>query len=119
MSAQAPAWPLRTKKSPCGGKTLRPPTAKETHLLTATPESAARPSASAPVPSDNAVKQQPVALEVPVSVNGARTVEGSAKREPFSEATKTVLIFGSGAVIRLASSVAPGQLLFLTNEKTK
>jgi len=95
------------------------PIAKENDLLTATPESAARPSASAPVPSDNAVKQQPVALEVPVSVNGARTVEGSAKREPFSEATKTVLIFGSGAVIRLASSVAPGQLLFLTNEKTK
>ncbi|MGB2901210.1 MAG: energy transducer TonB [Candidatus Acidiferrum sp.] len=95
------------------------PIAKENDLLTATPESASRPSASAPVPSDNAVKQQPVALEVPVSVNGARTVEGSAKREPFSEATKTVLIFGSGAVIRLASSVAPGQLLFLTNEKTK
>ncbi len=95
------------------------PIAKENDLLTATPESAARPSASATVPSDNAVKQQPVALEVPVSVNGARTVEGSAKREPFSEATKTVLIFGSGAVIRLASSVAPGQLLFLTNEKTK
>src|SRR5437879_2372335 len=95
------------------------PIAKENDLLTATPESAARPSASAPVPSDNAVKQQPVALEVPVSVNGTRTVEGSAKREPFSEATKTVLIFGSGAVIRLASSVAPGQLLFLTNEKTK
>src|SRR6267378_6727939 len=95
------------------------PVAKENDTLTATPESAARPSASAPVPSDIAVKQQPVALEVPVSVNGARTVEGSAKREPFSEATKTVLVFGSGAVIRLGSSVAPGQLLFLTNEKTK
>ena len=95
------------------------PIAKENDTLTATPESAARPSASAPVPSDNAAKQQPVALEVPVSVNGARAVEGSAKREPFSEATKTVLIFGSGAVIRLASTVAPGQLLFLTNEKTK
>src|SRR5882724_9245750 len=95
------------------------PIAKENDILTATPESAARPSAGAPVPSDNAIKQQPVALEVPVSVNGARTVEGSAKREPFSEATKTVLIFGSGAVIRLASSVSPGQLLFLTNEKTK
>jgi len=54
-----------------------------------------------------------------VSVNGARAVEGSDKREPFSESTKTVLIFGSGAVIRLSSSVAPGQLLFLTNEKTK
>jgi hypothetical protein len=62
---------------------------------------------------------QPVALEVPVTVNGARTIEGSDKREPFSETTKTVLIFGNGAVIRLTSSVAPGQLLFLTNERTK
>src|SRR5207245_4393270 len=70
-------------------------------------------------PSDTAIKQQPVALEVPVTVNGARAVDGSDKREPFSESTKTVLIFGSGAVIRLSSSVAPGQLLFLTNEKTK
>src|SRR5229473_2150685 len=119
MFAQDPVWTLRTAKSSFVSENFMAPIAKENDLLTATPESAARPSASAPVPSDNAVKQQPVALEVPVSVNGARTVEGSAKREPFSEATKTVLIFGSGAVIRLASSVAPGQLLFLTNEKTK
>ena len=41
------------------------------------------------------------------------------KREPFSETTQTVLVFGNGAVIRLASAVTPGQLLFLTNEKTK
>jgi len=67
----------------------------------------------------NAPATQPVALEVPVTVNGARTVEGSDKREPFSETTKTVLIFSHGAVIRLASSVAPGQLLFLTNENSK
>src|SRR5476649_333444 len=79
---------------------------KENQVLTAIPEtSAARP--------------QPVALEVAVTVNGARTVPGSDKREPFSESTKTVLIFGHGAVVRLTSSVAPGQLLFLTNEKTK
>jgi TonB family protein len=95
------------------------PIAKENEILSATPETAARPSSAASVPADNASKQQPVALEVPVSVNGARTVEGSDKREPFSETTKTVLVFGSGAVIRLASSVTPGQLLFLTNEKTK
>ena len=30
-----------------------------------------------------------------------------------------MLIFGHGAVVRLASSVAPGQLLFITNDKTK
>src|SRR5215470_14416030 len=32
---------------------------------------------------------QPVALEISVSVNGVRTVEGSDKREPFSETTQT------------------------------
>ena len=95
------------------------PIAKENEILTATPETVTRPSVTSSVPADNAIKQQPVALEVSVSVNGARTVEGSDKREPFSETTKTVLVFGNGAVIRLASSVAPGQLLFLTNEKTK
>src|SRR5438270_8347675 len=70
-------------------------------------------------PGDSTAKPQPVALEVAITVNGARNIEGSDKREPFSESTKTVMVHGSGAVIRLSSSVAPGQLLFLTNEKTK
>src|SRR6202022_1884319 len=69
--------------------------------------------------AETAGRVQPVALEVPVSVNGARTLEGSDTREPFSETTKTVLVLGNGAVIRLNAPVAPGQLLFLTNEKTK
>jgi hypothetical protein len=64
-------------------------------------------------------KSQPVALEVTVTVNGARAIAGSDKREPFSEVTKTVLVLGNGAVIRLSSPVSPGQLLFLTNERTK
>ena len=96
-----------------------PPTLKDAVNLTAKPESAARTASGSALPGDSAIKQQPVALEVPVTVNGARAAEGSDKREPFSESTKTVLIFGGGAVIRLSSSVAPGQLLFLTNEKTK
>src|SRR5690242_730326 len=91
-----------------------PPTVKENETSAAKTESGQRSSSG-----DSSVKQQPVALEVPVSVNGARATEGSDKREPFSESTKTVLIFGNGAVIRLSSSVAPGQLLFLTNERTK
>jgi TonB family protein len=60
-----------------------------------------------------------VALEVSVTVNGVRTVEGGNKREPFSESSKTVLVFANGAVIRLTATLSPGQLLFLTNEKTK
>src|SRR5467141_3997253 len=96
-----------------------PPTAKENENLSASPETAQRPASTTTLPVDMAAKQQPVALEVPVTINGARTVEGSDKREPFSETTRTVLVFGNGAVIRLTSTVAPGQLLFLTNEKSK
>jgi len=96
-----------------------PHTVKDAENLTVKPEGAAHAASNSALPGDSAIKQQPVALEVPVAVNGARAVDGSDKREPFSESTKTVLIFGSGAVIRLSSSVAPGQLLFLTNEKTK
>ena len=96
-----------------------PPTVKENEIAAAGPETAQRPAAANAPSADTGFKQQPVALEVPVTVNGARTIEGGDKREPFSETTKTVLVFGNGAVIRLASSVAPGQLLFLTNEKTK
>ena len=98
------------------------PAAKENEILTSIPENAAtRPvgGSNGTSPADSPSRTQPVALEVPVTVNGARAVAGSEKREPFSESTKTVLIFGHGAVVRLSSSVAPGQLLFLTNEKTK
>src|ERR1700681_5008493 len=98
------------------------PAAKENEILTSIPETAAtRPVAGSngTSPADSTSRTQPVALEVPVTVNGARAVADSDKREPFSESTKTVLIFGHGAVVRLTSSVAPGQLLFLTNEKTK
>jgi len=98
------------------------PISKDTRVLTAPLETTNAVSAAAvPRHEDTATasRPQPVALEVPVTVNGARTVEGSDKREPFSEATKTVLVLGNGAVIRLASPVSAGQLLFLTNEKTK
>jgi TonB family protein len=77
------------------------------------------PQLNAGVASAAGAKPQPAAAEIPVTVNGARTVAGTEKREPFSENTQTVLVFANGAVIRLASPVAPGQLLFLTNEKTK
>ncbi len=97
-------------------------TSKENEVLTVPSETAPRPSAGpAPRFDETATgsRPQPVALEVPVTVNGARAVEGTDKREPFSETTKTVLVFGNGAVIRLGSPVTAGQLLFLTNEKTK
>ncbi len=92
------------------------PIAKDVETPTRTTSAVPSP---APTAQTAATRPQPVPLEVPVSVNGARTIEGSDKREPFSESTKTVLVFANGAVIRLASSVSPGQLLFVTNEKSK
>src|SRR4029077_14882545 len=67
----------------------------------------------------SSAKPQPAAAEIPVTVNGARSVEGTDRREPFSEKTQTVLVFANGGVIRLSSPVSSGQLLFLTNEKSK
>jgi TonB family protein len=95
------------------------PTAKDLDVANASSTTPGVRPASVGSQDDSVNRPQPVPLEVPVTVNGARTVEGSDKREPFSETTQTVLVFGNGAVIRLASSVAAGQLLFLTNEKTK
>ena len=97
-----------------------PPVVKNSDVTAITPGTTiANPAATSTPPETSPGRPQPVALEVPVTVNGARTVEGSEKREPFSETTKTVLVLSRGAVIRLAATVAPGQLLFLTNEKTK
>lgn len=94
------------------------PTLKGNSALPTSPEN---PDRSSEIPSapQTAGSDKPVALEVPVKVNGARAVEGSEKREPFSETTTTVLVLANGAVIRLSSYVAPGQLLFLTNERTR
>ncbi|HVS74921.1 MAG TPA: TonB family protein [Candidatus Acidoferrales bacterium] len=69
--------------------------------------------------AEAAARRHPVCLEMPVSVNGVRAVEGSEKREPFAENTRTVLVFADGAVLRLSAAVAPGQLLFVTNAQTQ
>ncbi len=62
------------------------------------------------------IKSQPMALDVPVVATGARPGDQSQKRELFTEATETVLVFENGAVIRLSAAVTAGQLLFLTNK---
>lgn len=93
-----------------------PPITKDSDTLS-TQETSSRSGSLASL--DSATRTQPVPLEIPITVNGARTADGSDKREPFSESTKTVMIHGNGAVIKLNSALAPGQLLFLTNERTK
>jgi TonB family protein len=64
-------------------------------------------------------RSNPVVLEVQVSVAGARPASSRDSRELFTEETHTVLVFKDGAVIQLSAAVAVGQLLFLTEKKTK
>jgi len=95
------------------------PILKETEAPVATSNASSPAPPHAKGASESPTRTQPIALEIPVSVNGARTVDGSDKRVPFSEATQTVLVLPHGAVVRIAAPLASGQLVFLTNEKTK
>jgi TonB family protein len=58
------------------------------------------------------------ALEVPVTVQGSKIVEGTDHRELFTETTKTEVVFDNGATLNLNARVVAGQSLFLRNEIT-
>jgi TonB family protein len=60
-----------------------------------------------------------VELKIPVTIHCHRIVEGSDKREPFSETARTVLVFSHGAFVRIATTLIPGQRVFLFNEKAQ
>lgn len=72
------------------------------------------PLKTKPLPKVNAA-----AREIRVRVTGARVGSVPGERELFSELTTSVLVFERGGVIRLTAAVAPGQLLFLSNEDSK
>jgi hypothetical protein len=61
---------------------------------------------------------QATVLEIPVTVQGSKTVEGAERRELFTEATTTMLVSDNGAVLKLDAKVSPGQCVFLRNEKS-
>jgi protein TonB len=65
------------------------------------------------------LKTNMIAHEVRVKATGARPGKNAGERELFTEETTSVLVFENGGVIRLSAAVAPGQLLFLTNEESK
>ena len=72
------------------------------------------PLKTKPLPKVNAA-----AREIRVKVTGTRVGSAFIERELFTESTTTVLVFEKGGVIRLTAAVAPGQLLFLTNEESQ
>ena len=61
---------------------------------------------------------QATMLEIPVTIQGAKPVEGTDRRELFTETTKTILVFENGAVVNLGSRVSLGQCVFLRNDQS-
>jgi len=64
-----------------------------------------------------------VSLEVPVKVHGSRVTEVvreiTPHTEPFEEQTSTMIVFPQGAVIRMSTAVTVGQMLVVTNLKSR
>jgi TonB family protein len=84
------------------------------------PNPAVAPFSPYPQTRSEASARSPlVELKIPVTIHCHRIVEGSDKREPFSETTRTVLVFSHGAFVRIATTLIPGQRVFLFNEKAQ
>ena len=79
----------------------------------------ASPAKSGRASLQSSRKSNPVALEVRVIATGVRPSDSDDRCELFTEETSTVLVFESGAVIRLSAAVAAGQLVFLTNKDSR
>ena len=60
---------------------------------------------------------QAQALEVPLILQGAKTVEGTDRRELFKENATTTLVFDNGAVLNLHCKLVVGQAVFVHNEQ--
>src|SRR6516164_1834828 len=66
---------------------------------------------------DPARVAQAMAVEIPVTIQGSQNGEETG-RELFTENTKTILTFDSGALLNLHARVALGQSLLLRNEQS-
>ncbi len=69
------------------------------------------------------LRSDAVSLEIPVKIHGSRVIEVSRgvtpRTEPFEEQTSTMIVFPQGGVLRVSTVVSVGQMLILTNLKSR
>lgn len=69
------------------------------------------------------LRSDAVSLEIPVKIHGSRVVEVARgvtpRTEPFEEQTSTMIVFPQGGVLRVSMAVSVGQMLILTNLKSR
>ncbi len=83
-----------------------------------------KPSApAAKTTASSGLRADAVSLEVPVRVYGSRVTQvagqSEATSEPFEEQTTTMIVFPQGCVLRMSTTVSIGQMLVVTNSKSK
>jgi TonB family protein len=80
-------------------------------------------SSNQPPAASGHLRADAVSLEVPVKVHGSRVTESaqgvSPRTEPFEEQTNSMIVFPQGGVLRMSTVVSPGQMLVVTNLKTR
>jgi periplasmic protein TonB len=91
--------------------------------LSSAAESAVSHAVAQPAKPAGHLRSDAVSLEIPVKIHGSRVIEmarGVAPRtEPFEEQTSTMIVFPQGGVVRMATPASAGQMLILTNLKSR
>ena len=86
-------------------------------------EAAVPRPAAPPAKSAGHLRSDAVSLEIPIRVHGSRVTEVTRgvtpRTEPFEEQSSTMIVFPQGGVLRLSTAVTVGQMLILTNLKSR
>lgn len=100
------------------------PLSKETaDISTPAGDSAASEPSASTKQASNPARSDALSLDIPVKVHGSRVTQvvlnTTPHTEPFEEQTSTMIIFPQGAVLRMSTAVDSGQMLVLTNLRTR
>jgi TonB family protein len=94
-----------------------------TEALSSTAGESPASQASTQPQSSSQLHSDAVSLEVPLKVHGSKVTEVvrgvTPHTEPFEEETSSMIVFPHGGVLRMSTSVNSGQMLVLTNLKSR
>jgi TonB family protein len=102
---------------------MAPLTKDSLEVSTSVAETPISDAGSQPKQSSGQLRADAVSMEIPVKVHGSRVTEVvrevTPHTEPFEEQTATMIVFPQGGVLRMSTAVNTGQMLVLTNLKSR
>jgi protein TonB len=102
---------------------MAPLTKESLEVSTSVGELAGSGATTQPKQASGHLRSDAVSLEISVKVHGSRVTEVvrevTPHTEPFEEQTSTMIVFPQGAVLRMSTPVSAGQMLVVTNSKSR